>query len=167
MDEKEEREGQEFSLFYQREHTVAYLQRKMPYHYYVYKRLITEIQQRVPALKYIKPKRIADEDDQEGKVSILDYGAGLGSGLWATMHCYGQENITRVAAVEPNVNMRKLGKYLTEDLNVNNNILWADSLAMIPGQGGERGKFDIVILGYVLQEVTSAKGRLMVIEALW
>jgi hypothetical protein len=29
--------------------------------------------------------------------------------------------------------MRKLGKYLTEDLNENNNILWVDSLAMIPG----------------------------------
>ena len=46
--------------------------------------------------------------------------------------------------------MRKLGKFLAEDLNKNNNILWVDSLAMIPGQGGERGKFDIVILGYVL-----------------
>lgn len=59
----------------------------------------------------------------------------------------------RVAAVEPNLNMRKLGKYLTENLNKDNNILWVDSLAMIPGQGGERGKFDIVILGYVLQEI--------------
>jgi len=49
--------------------------------------------------------------------------------------------------------MRKLGKYLTEDLNKDNNILWVDSLAMIPGQGGERGKFDIIILGYVLQEI--------------
>jgi len=39
----------------------------------------------------------------------------------------------RVAAVEPNLNMRKLGKYLTEDLNKDNNILWVDSLAMIPG----------------------------------
>jgi len=46
--------------------------------------------------------------------------------------------------------MRKLGKFMTKDLNENNNILWVDSLAMIPGAGGERGKFDIVILGYVL-----------------
>jgi hypothetical protein len=46
--------------------------------------------------------------------------------------------------------MRKLGKYLTEPLNSENNILWVDSLAMIPGHGGERGKFDIAILGYVL-----------------
>lgn len=99
-------------------------------------------------------------------MSILDYGAGLGSGLWATMHCYG-DLIGRVAAVEPNVNMRKLGKYLTEPINKENNILWVDSLAMIPGHGGERGKFDIAILGYVLQEVQNQKGRQMVLEALW
>ena len=48
--------------------------------------------------------------------------------------------------------MRKLGKFLTEDLNekFGNNILWVDSLSMIPGIGGDRGKFDIVILGFVL-----------------
>ena len=63
--------------------------------------------------------------------------------------------------------MRKLGKFLTKELDEQGNILWVDSLAMIPGSGGERGKFDIIILGYVLQEVTSAKGRLLVVEALW
>ena len=36
---------------------------------------------------------------------------------------------------------------------------------MIPA--GDKGKFDIIILGYVLQEVASAKGRQLVIEALW
>ena len=46
-DEKDQQEQQEFNLFYQREHTVAYLQRKMPYHYLVYKRLILEVQKRV------------------------------------------------------------------------------------------------------------------------
>ena len=73
----------------------------------------------------------------------------------------------RTAAVEPNVNMRKLGKFMTKDLNENNNILWVDSLAMIPGAGGERGKFDIAILGFVLQEIANSKGRKMVIDALW
>mmetsp|Transcript_32134 Transcript_32134/g.49141 ORF Transcript_32134/g.49141 Transcript_32134/m.49141 type:complete len:149 (+) Transcript_32134:942-1388(+) len=82
------------------------------------------------------------------------------------MHCFGN-NIMRVAAVEPNPNMRKLGKYLTEDLNSESNILWTDSLAMIPGHGGQRGKFDMVILGYVLQEIQNQKQRLMVLQALW
>ena len=48
--------------------------------------------------------------------------------------------------------MRKLGKYLTEELNekCGNSMLWVDSLSMIPGIGGEKGKFDIVIVGFVL-----------------
>ncbi len=55
--------------------------------------------------------------------------------------------------------MRKLGKYLTEELNekCQNSILGVDSLSMIPGIGGDKGKFDIVILGFVLQEVPTAK----------
>ena len=63
--------------------------------------------------------------------------------------------------------MRKLGKFLCEHSKSDflPNSLWVDSLSMIPH--GEKGKFDIVILGYVLQEVSSAKGRLLVIEALW
>jgi hypothetical protein len=54
--------------------------------------------------------------------------------------------------VEPSTNMRKLGKYLTEELNEKsgNSMLWVDSLSMIPGIGGEKGKFDIVIVGFVL-----------------
>lgn len=62
-----------------------------------------EIEERLPHLT----------DDDEKKLSVLDYGAGLGSGLWAAIHCFGQERILRTAAVEPNVNMRKLGKFMT------------------------------------------------------
>ena len=49
--------------------------------------------------------------------------------------------------MEPNVNMRKLGKYLAEE-QFKQPVLWVDSLAMIPT--GDRGKFDLIILGYVL-----------------
>lgn len=52
-----------------------------------------------------------------------------------------------MAAVEPNVSMRKLGKFLSED-QFEHPVLWVDSLAMIPL--GERGKFDLIIVGYVL-----------------
>ena len=81
----------------------------MPYHYQVYKRLFNEITARVP--------QFSKEAD---KLSVLDYGAGLGSGLWAAMHSFGKERVARVAAVEPNVNMRKMGKFLTKDLNEDN-----------------------------------------------
>ena len=91
--------------------------------------------------------------------SVLDYGAGLGSGLWSAMNIFGTNSgeddknsgsLKRIAAVEPNTSMRKLGKFLTEEINTHNNILWVDSLAMIPGSGGEKGKFDLIILGFVL-----------------
>ena len=36
---------------------------------------------------------------------------------------------------------------------------------MIPT--GDKGKFDLIIIGYVLQEVPSASQRQLVIEALW
>lgn len=36
---------------------------------------------------------------------------------------------------------------------------------MIPT--GDKGKFDLIVLGYVLQEVPSAVQRQMIIEALW
>ena len=68
-DVKEETEQQEFYLDYQREHSIAYLYKKMPYNYMVIKRILNEVRQRMP--KDFKPE------------SILDYGSGLGSGLWA------------------------------------------------------------------------------------
>ncbi len=116
----------------------------MPYNFMVAKRILSEVRQRMPAK--FKP------------VSILDYGAGLGSGLWAAQNVF-SDSVQRVAAVEPSTAMRKMGKFLTEELNekCNNSILWVDSLSMIPGIGGEKGKFDLVILGFVLQEVPTAK----------
>ena len=50
--------------------------------------------------------------------SSLDYGAGLGSGIWAMQAVYGDDGsktLKRTAAVEPNTPMRKLGKFLSED----------------------------------------------------
>lgn len=61
--------------------------------------------------------------------------------------------LKKIAAVEPNTSMRKLGRFMTEDLCRNTDepsLLWVDSLTMIPGSGGEKGKFDLIFLGYVL-----------------
>jgi hypothetical protein len=61
--------------------------------------------------------------------------------------------------------MRKLGKYISKDCK--QDVLWVDSLTMIPGVGGERGKFDIVLLGQVLQEVPKPPDRIAILETLW
>jgi len=90
-------------LLYKREHAIAYLQRKMPYNFTVYKRILHELNMRLPDFK---PK------------TSLDYGAGLGSGVWASHAVFGDDGtklLKRCAAVEPNVSMRKLGKFLSED----------------------------------------------------
>ena len=50
-------------------------------------------------------------------------------------------SLQKLAAVEPNKNMRRLGKFLTNYLV--KEIIWVDSLTMIPGTGVDRGKFDI------------------------
>ena len=107
----------------------------MPYNYAVYKRILHEINMRMPEFK---PQ------------TCLDYGAGLGSATWAAGDIFGNkgaEDPLRLAAVEPNMSMRKLGKFLSQD-QFTNEVLWVDSLAMIPS--GDRGKFDLIILGYVL-----------------
>ncbi len=73
-EQTEEKETQEFKLSYAREHAIGYLLRKMPYNYMVHKRILSELKNRLPDFK---PK------------TCLDYGAGLGSGLWAAQHIYG------------------------------------------------------------------------------
>lgn len=93
------KEKQEFQLNYQRETAIAYLYRKMPYHYFVYKRILSEVSKRLPNFK---------------PITVLDYGAGLASGSWASHHVF-EKTIERIAAVEPNMNMRKLGKFLTTE----------------------------------------------------
>ena len=70
----------------------------MPYNYEVYRRILHEVQMRLPNFK---------------PLSALDFGAGLGSGAWACNHIFQDHGLARVAAVEPNMAMRKLGKFLT------------------------------------------------------
>jgi ribosomal protein RSM22 (predicted rRNA methylase) len=128
---------------------VAYLYTKMPYTYNVAKRVALEISRRFPDFK---PN------------SVLDYGAGLGSSIWAAHDVF--PSAQRLAAVEPNRDMRKLGRFLTTVSKLKNEILWLESLTMIPGTGTERGKFDVIFLSYVLQELPTAKVRLMLLDTL-
>jgi len=141
-------EKQTVGIQYERPHAVAFLQRKFINNYYVYKRIFGEIKRRDPKFQ---PE------------SLLDFGAGLGSGSWAGHHMY-NKSLKRVGAIEPNAHMRQLGKFLSKELDPE--ILWTDSLSMIPGAGSQRGQFDIVLMGYVLPEIPSAKHRELILETL-
>ena len=135
---------------YKQAQCVSYLHCRMPYTYHVAKRISLEIANRVPDFK---PE------------SILDYGAGLGSCIWAAHDVFTEAS--RLAAVEPNKDMRRLGKFLTTMGKLNKEILWVESLTMIPGTGSERGKFDLIFLSHVLQEVSTAKIRQLLLDTLF
>lgn len=129
---------------------VAYLNSRMPYTYHISKRISLELSKRLPDFK---------------PASVLDYGAGLGSSIWAAHDVY--TDATRFAAVEPNRDMRRLGRFLTSVSKLNKEILWLESLTMIPGTGTERGKFDLIFLSFVLQELPTSKLRLMLLDTLF
>jgi len=40
-----------------------------------------------------------------------------------------------------------MGKFVTKKVLGEERVLWVDSLTMVPGIGGDRGRFDLVILG--------------------
>ena len=98
--------------------------------------------------------------------SVLDYGAGLGAGVFAAKEIY-PDSLNKMGAVEPNVYMRKLGKFLTKP--VEPEVMWVDALSMLPGMAsasGQRYKFDIIIMAYVLTEIPTPSQRQIVLETL-
>lgn len=140
-------------------YAIAYLYSRMPYTYSVLFKIMDELKRRNPKFH---------------PTSILDYGAGLGSGLLAALDIFGLEQFNKIAAVEPNKYMRKLGKFVIDKAlgqkykDHNKEIIWVDALSMLPGTGGmERGKFDIIVLSHVLQEVTTSKSRELIVETLF
>ena len=60
-----------------------------------------------------------------------------------------------------------MGKFVTKEVLGEEKVLWVDALTMIPGVGGDRGKFDLVVLGHVLQELPNANQRQLIVETLW
>jgi len=145
---KDFKEKQIFRMDYKQAHAVAYLYKKFPHSYFILLKILSEIRKRRP--EFIP-------------LSCLDFGAGLGSGIIASAEIF--PRMQKLAACEPSNYMRQLGKLLTKELK--QDVLWADSLSMIPGTGSDRGKFDIVIISQVLEEINSPAERISVLEALW
>ncbi len=141
-------EQQIFNMEYGQAHAVAYLYKKLPHTYTILMRIMRELKQRSPDFL---------------PLSCLDYGAGLGSGLLAAVETY--PKISKVAACEPSNSMRKLGRFITKELK--QDVLWVDSLTMIPGVGNDRGKFDLVVMSQVLEEIATPASRVAAIDALW
>ena len=77
---------------------VSYLYKKAISSHAVAQRVLRELKKRVPNF------------DPE---TYLDYGSGLSPWSWAVNEVY--PDLTTIACVEPNIYMRKLGKYMNID----------------------------------------------------
>ena len=131
---------------YQKEHAVGYAYKKMPNTYAAIYRILHEIKHRMPDFN---------------PSSCLDYGAGTGAASWAACELFSGLQAT---AVEPSKEMRTVGKKLSYKQP---NIKWAESLANLPSIAGDGGLFDLVICGYVLNEVENPVTRNLIVDALW
>ncbi len=110
---------------------ISYLLKRVPKTFAVAVRILTEIKYKYPDFK---PE------------SFIDFGAGLCSASTAFIDLFGESG--QVYAVEPVSRMRKLSKYLTEDVN----IQFYDSLGSL---SAHVAKADIVYVGHVLNQLNS------------
>ena len=135
------------TIKYETPHALGYLYKRQPRSYASAYRVLSEVQVRMPVFK---PKK------------VLDYGAGLGAGMWAANSLY--PDLKVIAGVEPADVMKSMGKKLSVAVG---KMRWFDNIAALPTSASEEGRFDIVMLNYVLGEVESSKLRALIVEALW
>lgn len=124
---------------------IANLVRKFSESYLISKRIMHEINLRFPDFK---PE------------NCLDYGAGLGPSSLLMSDLF--ENC-KIHAIEPNENMRNLGKYISkkkDNIDYFNNLF--DSLVY-----QEKILFDTVFCSFVLEEIPTPEERIIVINSLW
>lgn len=136
-----------FSLIdYDKNMALAYMVKKMGETYAHGRRILVEIKYRFPDAK---PK------------TFLDFGAGLGSGSIAFNNLYPDNDF--ILGVEPSDAMKKLGKFLTSDLE---NLTWASNLSQSLNYRHHL-EYDIVYCGSVLAEIPTPEQRVNIIESLW
>ena len=135
------------TIKYEKQHALGYLYKRNPRSYAAAYRVLSEVQVRMPTFQ---PKK------------VLDYGAGLGAGMWAAHSLY--PDLKVIAGVEPASVMKDMGKQLSVAVG---KMKWFDNIAALPTSATEEGRFDIVLLNYVLGEIESSQLRALIVEALW
>jgi ribosomal protein RSM22 (predicted rRNA methylase) len=131
---------------YDQNSVIAYLARKFPETYNITHRLIHEIKLKFPDFK---------------PSSFLDYGAGLSPTGHAVFENF--QSIEMLFAIEPNMYMRKLGKYMSKDIE---QFSWGESIHETNFLGKNK-KFDFINCSFVLEEVSSPEERKLIIETLF
>eukprot|EP00210_Caulerpa_lentillifera_P002881 g2751.t1 len=102
---------------------------------------------------------------------ILDFGAGLGTAIWAAEEVW-TDSVHQVLAVEPSMSMVVLGNQIhharKRSLKTTSLIKWVPSLSVNYAQGKHRRqKFNLVVASYVLSELEAEQERRRIVRQLW
>lgn len=137
------KDDQLFALNYDQNFVVAYMVRKFPESFNIMNRMLHEIMLKYPDFK---------------PLSLLDYGAGLSPSGMSFLERFPTAEL--IFAVEPNMYMRKMGKFLTREIS---QFVWAETILETAYLGDSR-KFDITVCSFVLEEVGSPFERKKIVE---
>lgn len=132
---------QPFKQFYDRERTCQYAVEEAFPAFQVTRKLFTELKLLLPEFR---PQ------------SVLDFGAGVGSGAWASKEMFPD---SKVLALEPSPTMTTLGSAFTSTFQ--EDVKWTTFLPF-----DSAGSFDLVVCSFVLGE-TAPQKRNEVVKKLW
>ncbi|XP_039117522.1 LOW QUALITY PROTEIN: rsm22-cox11 tandem protein 2, mitochondrial-like [Dioscorea cayenensis subsp. rotundata] len=137
---------------YQEDETVAYVASRMPAVYSACHRVLKEVRQRLPGFS---------------PTSVLDFGAGPGSALWAMREVW-PRSLERVNLVEPSKSMQRAAQSLLGDLKNLPLIHSYDSIQALNRKLEKRDRaHDLVISSYALGEIPSLRDRITIVRQLW
>ncbi|KAM0939277.1 putative ribosomal protein Rsm22 [Dioscorea sansibarensis] len=137
---------------YQEDETVAYVASRMPSVYSACHRVLKEVRQRLPGFL---------------PTSVLDFGAGPGSALWAMREVW-PRSLERVNLVEPSKSMQRAAQSLLRDLKDLPLIHSYDSIQALNCKLEKHDRaHDLVISSYALGEIPSLRDRITIVRQLW
>ncbi|XP_047325172.1 probable S-adenosyl-L-methionine-dependent RNA methyltransferase RSM22, mitochondrial [Impatiens glandulifera] len=137
---------------YSDDQTAAYVASRMPAVFSACFRVLIEVCRRLPDFT---PK------------SVLDFGGGSGSALWAMREVWPQ-SIERFNLIEPSQSMQRAGQSLLKHMkNLPHIQSYATLQALNMNVSKSEREHDLVIASYVLGEIPSLKDRITIVRQLW
>ncbi|KAJ0985079.1 hypothetical protein J5N97_003435 [Dioscorea zingiberensis] len=142
----------DIGLRYQEDETVAYVASRMPSVYSACHRVLKEVRRRLPDFS---------------PTSVLDFGAGPGSALWAMREVW-PRSLERINLVEPSKSMQRASQSLLQDLKDLPLIHSYDNIQALNRKLDKRDRaHDLVISSYALGEIPSLSDRITIVRQLW
>ncbi|XP_008437428.2 uncharacterized protein LOC103482845 [Cucumis melo] len=137
---------------YTDDETIAYVASRMPAVFSACYRVLNEVRRRLPDFS---------------PTSVLDFGAGTGSGFWALREVW-PHSIQKVNIVEPSQSMQRAGQSLIQGLKNLPLIHGYDSIQSLNKDiSKSEREHDLVIASYVLGEIPSFQDRVTIVRQLW